>query len=561
MPNASGPHADAHVSPAPSAHHGAADVHAGESHRRHKSETARKPDPLGNPADAHTPQQHGEDPGTSLSAAVVTGARWMAISQVSTQVLRFVANIVLAHLLVPADFGIIAIGMTVTLFLEQIRDLGTGSTIIQRKDVSPSLLNTVFYLNAGLGLALGAAVFAAASPLAALLGHSPGTSSQVQATHVLQGFALITVITSGANIHHALLRRTMRFRTVGLIATGVALCNAIVSVSLAAAGAGVWSIVIGIAAGNALGAVSAWVSSGWRPGLTTRMADLRSMWHFAGFLLLTNLVAFAMQQSDRVVINRVLGPALLGIYAIALQITSYPLTTVTTALTEVLFPAFARRQDDKLALRSAYVRANRVIALITFPLMAGTAAVAPLLVPVVLGEKWRAAIPILIALGPAGAIRSVTANAASLMLSQGQSRAQFLSATAYSAVIVVGFIGGVHWGLVGMCITYTVLVAVLSPALWWVAFRYVDLRIRDYVRALLPITLITLTMVAGVVAVGQLVPAALPDATRLLLQIAAGAAIYLGLVLRLRPGAFVDLLSAVRRRSSEKESAVSETAR
>ncbi|MDQ1723480.1 MAG: hypothetical protein QOG52_508 [Frankiaceae bacterium] len=497
----------------------------------------------------------------SLSDAVVQGARWMAISQVATQALRFAANIVLAHLLVPADFGIVAIGMTVTLFLEQIRDLGTGATVIQRKEVSPSLLNTVFYLNAGMGIALGAAVFSAASPLAAALGNAHGSASQIQATHVLQAFALITVITSGANIHHALLRRTMRFRTVGLIATGSALLNAVVSVSLASAGAGVWSIVIGLAAGNALAAVAAWSCSGWRPGLTTRMADLRSMWQFAGFLLLTNLVVFALQQSDRVVVNRVLGPALLGIYAIALQITTYPLTTVTTALTEVLFPAFARRQDDRPALRSAYLRANRVIALITFPLMAGTAAVAPLLVPVVLGEKWRAAIPILIALGPAGAVRSITANASSLMLSQGHSRAQFLSTAAYSAIIVLGFIVGVQWGLVGMCITYTVLIAVLSPALWWVAFRYIDLRIRDYARALLPVTAITLVMVAGVVAVGLAMPDGVPDAATLLIQVATGGLVYVGLIVRLRPAAFVDLLSAVRRRRvSEAQAPVAHAA-
>ena len=491
----------------------------------------------------------------SLSESVAHGARWMAISQGSTQVLRFATNIVLAHLLVPADFGLIAIGMTVTMFLEQIRDLGTGATVIQRREVSQTLLNTIFYLNAGMGIVLGALVFGAASPLAAVLGDAKGTLAQVSATHVLQAFAVITVITSGANVHHALLRRSMRFQAVGTIATASALINAVVSVVLAAWGAGVWSIVIGLAAGNTVGAIAAWSSSGWRPGFTARLDDLRSIWKFASFLLLTNLVAFALQQSDRVVVNRVLGAELLGIYAVALQITTYPLNTVTSALTEVLFPAFARRQDDKQALRLAYVRANRVIALITFPLMAGSAAVAPLLVPVVLGEKWRAAIPVLIALGPAGAIRSITANAGSLMLSQGHSRATFLSNFAYSALIVVGFIVGVQWGLVGMCITYTVLIAVLTPPLWWVAFRHIDLRLRDYAAALLPVTAITLVMVGAVVAVRLVVPDSVPDAATLVLQILVGATVYLGLVVRLRPAAYVDAMKAIRRRRPLEEQA------
>jgi PST family polysaccharide transporter len=485
----------------------------------------------------------------------------MAVSQASTQVLRFATNIVLAHLLVPADFGIIAIGLTVTMFLDQIRDLGTGATIIQRKDVTPSLLNTVFCLNAAMGVTLGLVVFAGASPLAAALGNAQGTAAHAQAAHVLQAFALVSVLSSAANVHYALLRRDMRFRVVGVISTASALCNTVVSVALAVAGAGVWSIVAGLAAGTTLGAVAAWWSSGWRPRLELRLADLRSIRQFAAFLLLTNLVAFALQQSDRVVVNRVLGPALLGIYVIALQITTYPLTTVTSALTEVLFPAFARKQDDKQALRSAYVRANRVIALITFPLMAGTAAVAPLLVPVVLGEKWHAAVPLLIALGPAGALRSITANTGSLMLAQGRSRATFLSSAAFAAIVVTGFVVGIRWGLQGMCVTYTAVVVAVTPALCWVAFRDLDLRVRDYFRALGPLTLITLVMVAAVVGTGFTVPQTLPAAVRLAAQVLVGAAVYVGLLVRVRPIAYVDALSALRRRGgSEEQAAVMHTA-
>ncbi|MDB6099284.1 MAG: hypothetical protein JWN58_1987, partial [Gammaproteobacteria bacterium] len=280
----------------------------------------------GEPADAGTPSAtdpslwtgagapggrgelgHVDDGGRSLSDRVAQGARWMAISQGSTQVLRFATNIVLARILVPADFGVVAIGLTVTMFLEQFRDLGTGATVIQSKDVTHSMLSSIFYLNAIMGIALGLAVAAGASHLAVALGPHGGAHSQ--ATQVLRAFAAIAVITSGSNIHHALLRRNMRFRTVGKIAIASALANTLVSIILAASGAGVWSIVGGVAAGNALGAAMAWALSGWRPGLSMRFRELEPIWKFAAFLFLTNILAFVLQQSDRVIVNRALGPA------------------------------------------------------------------------------------------------------------------------------------------------------------------------------------------------------------------------------------------------------------
>ncbi|MCU1677880.1 MAG: hypothetical protein JWM93_2638 [Frankiales bacterium] len=479
----------------------------------------------------------------SMSASVVHGAKWMAVSQVATQVTRFATNIVLARLLLPSDFGLIAVATVVMLFLEQIRDLGTGTTVIQRKDVTEKLLNTVFYLNTAIGILLALAVFLLAPSLAVALGN-PGS------THILQAFGGITLLTSFGHIQHALLRRTMKFRQVGVISTVSAFVTAGVSIGLAAAGMGVWSIVIGMFAANTIGVVMAWVYSGWRPGLSVSASDLSSVWSFAGYLLLTNIVVYLLQQSDKVIVNRALGVTALGVYALAQRVLLYPMQSVTVVLTEVLFPAFSRKQDDNEALRRAYVRSNNVIALITFPLMAGAASVAPIMVHVLLGDKWRDLVPLMIILAPAGAIQAISSNASSLMLAKGHSRANFGWSVVIGIVILTGFGVGVRWNLVGMCITYAVLLLLLTPAMWHVAFRYIDLRIRDFLRVLLPVALLTLVMSGAVVAAGLLLRGTMPDVVTFLVQIIVGAAVYIGLLLRFKPPAYIDALRSLRRRSA-----------
>jgi O-antigen/teichoic acid export membrane protein len=133
------------------------------------------------------------------------------------------------------------------------------------------------------------------------------------------------------------------------------------------------------------------------------------------------------------------------------------------------------------------------------------------------------------------------------MLAQGHSKESFLSSAVFSTIILASLVIGIRWGLVGMCITYTAVVAALTPGFWWVAFRHIDLRVVDFVRSLLPVSGITFVMVLGVLGVRLLLPTTVPGAATLALQILIGAVIYVGLLVYVRPAAYVDALVAVRR--------------
>ena len=178
------------------------------------------------------------------TTSVARHTRHTAASQGFTQAVRFATTIVLARLLTPDDFGVVAIALVVSMLLDQLKDLGTGAAIVQRDVVDDALVNAVFYLNLALGAVLAGTMFLTAGPLAGLLGNP-------DAEPALQAFAAITFVTSFGQIHHSLLRRQMRFFDLAVITTVTAAVTAAVSISTAFMGLNYWSIVLGTAAPGA----------------------------------------------------------------------------------------------------------------------------------------------------------------------------------------------------------------------------------------------------------------------------------------------------------------------
>ena len=320
------------------------------------------------------------------SKVVARSTRQTAVAQVVTQGVRFLTNVALARLLSPRDFGMVAIAFVVMMLLDQLRDVGTGSAVIQRQSVDQVLLNTVFLLNIGLGSVLAAVLFFAAGPLAALLGNAG-------AAPVLQVFAALTVVTALGQLHGALLRREMRFQRVAVMTSVSALTSAVISVCGALLGMNYWALVAGTAAGAVTNTVLAWAFSGWRPTRSWSLASLKSIWRYSWHLFLSNILYFVFTQVDKVIVSTHLGAVPLGGYSLAQRTVSLPIATMGTVVGDVTFPAFSRRQDDPAALRSGFIRSSAVIALVTFPLMFGLAAVARPLVEVVFGHQWASSFP------------------------------------------------------------------------------------------------------------------------------------------------------------------------
>jgi PST family polysaccharide transporter len=462
------------------------------------------------------------------------------VSQALAQLLRLATTVVLARLLTPRDFGIVSLAMVVIVLVDHLRDLGVGPAIIQRPVVSGGLLNAVFRLNLGLGLTLAALIAVTARPTAALLG-------QPSAAPVLQAMGLLTVVSALGQTQQAILRRAMDFSSLAKVAVVEAAFAAAISIVLASAGRGVWSIVVGNIAGAAISTAYLWHSSPWRPGRGASAQELRSIWRFSLHLFGANIAWFiVLGQADKFIIGRWLGVVALGVYALAQRAVSYPLGSVGSVVGQVLFPALSRLQSDPVAMGRVFSRVSAAVALVLFPAMAGAAVVAAPAVEAFLGATWAQLPPLIWVLAPAGAVQAVTSLSYHVTTAVGRTDWTFRWQLVQSVVYVVSFVVGLPHGVVGVAWSYSIACILLGPVGVLISLRIIGFPFGDYLRSLVPIVLATAVM--SFVALG---------ATRLVsdpvaqvgLAIVLGITSYLALMPVLKPRAWADALSLVRRRS------------
>lgn len=511
-----------------------ADLTAGQADATRADATPADAGPTGEPpteGSSFTPEASGLVSARGLASAT----RWMVAGRLVTQGSRFLVSIILARLLSPEAFGVVAVAMTTIVALEIVKDLGTGAALIQRQHVDQRLLSSVFFLNVVAGF-VAAGLMAVGAPLIADFFATP------DATSVVQAFSLVLAVGGLTQVHHALLRRRMRFGGVAAVEMTAALTTGVVSIVLALLGVGVWSMVWGNLAGTVTGSAVAWVASGWRPSRQVHRADLRAI---AGFSLNTagyNVTTFALENTDKILVGRWLGTAPLGVYTLAQRTISYPLESISKVLMQVLFPAFARAQDDNATLRKGYSRAVGAIAFVTLPVMVGAAVVADPMVHAVLGEKWVGLIPLLWFMAPAGALGALLSAVNTIYSAKGRADWMFRWGLASGVARLAAFAIGLQWDLQGLAIAYLAVMAVEAPVGYAIVLRLIEMPLRAMGRVLAPYFTMTAAMAAGAWLTVRLLGStgATPWA-QLGAAVGVGVLVYGGLALVIRPAALRDV--------------------
>lgn len=476
----------------------------------------------------------------NTTSAVVSGARVVVLAQIFTLSTRFVMSVVLAILLLPRDIGVVAIAQTVMLFFDQIRDMGTGIALIQKAQLRNPMICTVFLFNVLLGAGLMLAQVALSEPVGAVM-HEP------QAGTILLALAPIPFVLSLGQVHHALLRRDLKYRQIAILNALAALANALASLLGALAGMGPWALALGIAVGYCVDTMLSWYFDDWRPWAAWKV-EWRSMRDIAGFstrIFAANAVGFLFSQSDKLLVGRWLGAGPLGLYSLAQRVLSYPRAAVSNMVGEVTLPAFAKHQADNVALQKGFVRAARVVALLTFPVMAGAAAVARPTVDGGLGPAWHGLTPLIWILAPLGAVQSITTLAGGLIVAKGRGGG-YLSWTLLSSVPGLAlFAIGLQWSLNWACIAGAGVYLLLTPLLLFLCFREVHLSVRTFARHMLAVTAISTVMAGVVVAVDATLGTSLPHLATMVVGIGVGVIVYVALLAIVRPAALTDTAEAL----------------
>jgi O-antigen/teichoic acid export membrane protein len=427
-----------------------------------------------------------------LKGHSVRGGAVTLAAQAVKFVVQILQTVVLARLLMPEDFGLVAMAGVITGFVGLFKDLGLSMATVQQANVNHAQMSTLFWINVAVGVLL-AGITAALAPAIGWFYGQPkvGTIALALAP---------TLVLGGLTVQHqALLSRQMRFTALAVIDIVVAVVAVAVGAIVAYYGGGFWALVALTTATALVNAIAVWVACGWRPGLPVRGAGVRQMLAFGGNLTGFGIVNYFARNTDGLLLGKFWGAWQLGLYNRAYQLLLLPLSQVNAPLTRVAIPALSRLQDDPPRYRRAYLSILEQMSLVVVPGVALLIATCDWVLGLALGPQWGAAVPIFAWLGLTALTQPLTNSTGWLFISQGRTREMFQWGLIGSALTVVLVAAGIKWGPVGVARTYALgIVFVVTPLLFWFIGRSGPVRTFDFYRvAALP--LLAAGAVVGVV--------------------------------------------------------------
>ena len=433
----------------------------------------------------------------TIKHKAVKAVIWSGVERLSVQLIRFVIGVILARLLMPAEFGLIGM-LAIFIGVAQVFvNCGFGEGLIQKQNVTPRDECSVFYMNIAFG-AFSCVVLYVAAPWIANFYRQPILISLARL------MALDVVINSFGIVQTMLLTKEIDFKTqlkVSLISTVI---SGGIAVVMAIQGFGVFSLAAQVLLGDVLRAILLWVFHDWRPSAVFSLTSLRELLPYGSRLFASGLLTNTFTEIYSLVIGRIYAPAALGLYTRARQMQQLPVDNLCNIVGRVAFPIFASVQHDRTVLKRGIRKAARGLVMINFPLMIGLAVVARPLVLVLLTKKWEACVPFLQMLCVGGAVTPLSMTHGYALLALGRSdlflRLEIIKKTLIGASVALTF----HYGVKGLLFG-DIVVSIISCFInCYYSVRLISYSWKEQTLDLLPYLGISVVMGACVWLVGAL---------------------------------------------------------
>lgn len=456
---------------------------------------------------------------SNLDNAFVGGLAWTAGAKWLTQLLTWASVFISARLLSPADFGLAEMAGYFAGITNILAEFGIGTAVLQMHELDRRVvaqLNTVSVVVCTLAF-IGAS---AASPLIAGFFHSDKLVPLI----IVNSTALF--VTGFQAIPVGLLQKDMNYRLLSFGEAALVLVQAILTVLFAWLGYGYWALVGAAVSGKA---VAAALAVYWRPHpfAIPRPKEIAPALHLAWHVTVGRLAWVLYSQADGIIVGRVMGDSVLGMYRLAINLASAPAEKIAFLIMRVVGPLFAKVQNDLAAVRRYFLIVTETLALSVFPLTFGLAAVAPEFVTVVLGPQWAGAVEPVRWLAVFMGIRTMNSLITQVLTSLRYTRFTMWMSLLNFVVMPVAFWLVSGWGAAAVAAAWVMLSPVtIGPAVEKL-LRASGLRHRDYLDSLIPSIVGSAAMLAAVMAIRMWVPMnGWPVLARLIVQVAAGGAVY-----------------------------------
>lgn len=421
------------------------------------------------PFDVHFSTGHlnADIEGRSVRGGAVT-----LIGQAVRFLVQLLSTAVLARLLTPQDYGLFAMIVTVTVFVTSFKDMGLSLATVQKAHINHAQVSTLFWVNVLVGLVLMCALDALAPAIACFYKDERliGITFAMAASFLLVGLTVQ---------HQALLRRQMRFKAIVVIDILSFSIGTAVGIGLAWAGAGYWALIVTQLVTAFIALMAVWIACRWRPGAPVRGSGVRSMLAFGGHLTFFGIINYFSRNLDNVLIGAYWGPQLLGLYSRAYSLLLLPMGQIVAPITAVAMPALSRLQDEPERFRHLYVKAVKMIAYATMPIVAAMCVLSREVVQVFLGDQWLEAAPIFQILALAAIWQPVCITTGWIYTSLNETRRMARWGLISAPVIILSFFVGLPWGPKGVAACYALATWILVYPFFAFAARCSSVKARD----------------------------------------------------------------------------------
>lgn len=458
---------------------------------------------------------------TSLRQKTLSALFWNLTGTVGYQFLQFITSLVLARLLAPEEFGVMALLVVFMNLASTLIDSGFGAALIQRQDVTRRDESTIFYFN----LMVAVLLFGGFWLLAPLLANFYQQPLLIPLTRIL---SLVVICNAGGVVQGCLLTKQLNFRlqTRALICA-TALSGAL-AIFMALQDRGIWSLVA-LALGNAAGrTLFLWLFSSWRPLWCFDWGAVTSMFPYGSRLLISQILGVLFREIYPLVIGKLFSQAQVGFYSRAQHTQRYATDALTGVITTVSFPAYSTIQNDRELLRANYRSSIIYASVLLFPLMLGLSALAKPLFLLLYTEKWATSIPYFQILCLSGALYHLHALNLNILKATGRSELLLRLAVIKILVAALGILIGSRFGMLGIVWAQVVVSWLCLNVNTYYTDKLIAYPLRAQVWDVAPIFGVSAASAAAVLAVGGWV-----TGWSLVAQLSLGVALHLALYLGL----------------------------
>jgi len=412
---------------------------------------------------------------TNLRDTMARGAAWMVLFRLVDRGVGFISTLILARLLTPEHFGIVAMATSFIAMLELIGAFGFDTALIQRADATRAHYDTAWTFSVILGCTLSLLMVATARPLSRFYEQPP-------LAYVMSALAVGSFAQGFQNVGTVAFRKQMEFHKEFRFLLSKRVATFPITIALAFVLRNYWALVGGMVTGKL---VDLWLSYHFHPYRPRfDLSRTKDLLHFSKWLLVVNVLLFLRDRSPDFIIGRIAGPHSLGIFRISNELGNIPGAELVAPINRAVYPAYVTIARDLRALQREYLWVMSMICLLAIPAVAGVAATATLIVPLALGQNWLSAIPVLQVIAFFGISHVMQSNAYSVCLALGRGNI-FAFLNGGSVLVLIAFLIPLvrSDGALGAAYAYLTAALIVLPIAVATILRILKLSVTDFVRA------------------------------------------------------------------------------